>query len=76
MRVTAHVTPRSRRPGVERLPDGTLRVAVGEPPEDGRANDAVVALVAAHLGVPRSRVRIVHGHRGRRKILEIVPARR
>jgi uncharacterized protein YggU (UPF0235/DUF167 family) len=74
MRLAAHVTPRARRPGVERQPDGTLRVAVSEPPHDGRANDAVVALVAAHFGVARSRVRIVQGRRGRRKIIEVAAA--
>jgi len=49
----------------------TLRVAVTAPPHDGQANDAVRDAVAEYLGVPRSHVRIVRGHAGRRKILEI-----
>jgi hypothetical protein len=40
-------------------------------PERGRANDAVEALLAAALGVPRTRVRVVAGHTGTRKQVEI-----
>ncbi len=71
MRITVHVTPRARKPGVERQPDGTLRVAVSAPPHDGEANDAVVAALAEHFGVARGRVRILRGLRGRHKIVEV-----
>jgi uncharacterized protein (TIGR00251 family) len=71
MRLTAIVTPRAARARVERLDAVTLRVAVTAPPHEGRANDAVIRGVAAYLGVAPSRVRIVRGHRGRRKLLEI-----
>jgi uncharacterized protein (TIGR00251 family) len=71
MRITVHVTPRAHRPGVEHLPDGGYRVAVTAPPHEGRANDAVIAALADHFDVSRGRVRIVQGHRGRRKVIEI-----
>ena len=41
------------------------------PPERGRANDALVALVASLLEVPTGSVRVVGGQRGRAKIVEI-----
>jgi uncharacterized protein len=66
-----HVTPRARRSGVDQLADGTFRVAVTAPPREGQANDAVIAVIAAHFGVARGTVRIVQGRRGRRKIVEI-----
>lgn len=69
--ITVQVTPRARRPRVDSLPDGTLRVAVTAPPHEGQANDAVIAVLADHFGVSPGRVRIVRGHRGRRKIVEI-----
>jgi uncharacterized protein (TIGR00251 family) len=71
MRVSITVVPRARRPGVRLLEDGRLRVAVAAPAEAGRANDAVIAALADHFGVPRSRVRIVLGARSRRKVAEI-----
>ena len=41
------------------------------PPERGRANDALVALVASLLEVPSGSVRVVGGQRGRAKVVEI-----
>jgi uncharacterized protein len=46
-------------------------VRVAAPPERGRANDAVVDLLASVLGVPSGSVRVVGGRRGRAKIVEI-----
>jgi uncharacterized protein (TIGR00251 family) len=71
MRLTVVVTPRAARVRVERLDGTTLRVAVTAPPHEGQANAAVIRAVAAHLGVAPSRVRIVRGAAGRRKILEL-----
>ena len=41
------------------------------PPERGRANAAVVELVAGVLGLPRSAVAVVSGHGSRRKVVEV-----
>ena len=40
-------------------------------PERGRANEALVELLAGSLDVPRSRVPVVGGQTARRKIVEI-----
>jgi uncharacterized protein YggU (UPF0235/DUF167 family) len=76
------VQPRSRRPGIGGLapdgsPGGALRVAVTDPPEDGRANRAVCLALAAALGVPGSAVTVAHGAGSRLKTLRIAgdPAR-
>ena len=42
---------------------------VAEPPEDGRANEAVLRLLAQTLGVPRASVTLVSGHSSRDKIV-------
>jgi hypothetical protein len=72
MRLTVTVTPRVRRERVERVDSTHLRVAVTAPPHEGQANRAVVTAVAGFLGVPPSRVRIVRGMMGRRKIIEVI----
>jgi hypothetical protein len=71
MRLSVTVTPGARAERVERLDATHLRVAVTEPPREGRANAAVVSAVARFLGIPRSRVRIVHGLGGRHKAVEV-----
>jgi uncharacterized protein YggU (UPF0235/DUF167 family) len=44
---------------------------VAAPPERGRANDALCALLAGLLQVPRRSVHIVGGQTARRKVVEI-----
>jgi uncharacterized protein len=47
------------------------KVRVAAPPEDGKANDAVVRLLAAALAVPRRDVSIVSGHASRDKTVAL-----
>jgi uncharacterized protein YggU (UPF0235/DUF167 family) len=46
-------------------------VRVAAPPERGRANEALVDLLAAVLEVPARSVRVVGGQRGRAKVIEV-----
>ncbi|MBI4239083.1 MAG: DUF167 domain-containing protein [Deltaproteobacteria bacterium] len=72
MRITVIVKPNARQERVERLPDGSYRVAVHAPPTDGKANERLLALVAAHFNVRPSAVSLVHGATGRRKLIEVL----
>jgi uncharacterized protein YggU (UPF0235/DUF167 family) len=58
---------------VEVRDDGSavLRVRVGAVPDKGKANAAVVALVAKALGVPKSAVSVTSGETARLKTLTI-----
>jgi uncharacterized protein len=47
------------------------KIRVTAPPEGGRANDAVLRLLADALAVPRDTVTLVSGHSGRDKIVEL-----
>ncbi|WP_433491727.1 DUF167 domain-containing protein [Nocardia grenadensis] len=70
--VRAVLTPNSRKgPLVEILPDGTLHLWVRAPATERKANRAAAELVAAHLGVPKSAVRLTGGATSRRKRFEI-----
>lgn len=62
-----HVSPRARRPSVGGVHGDSLRVAVSEPPVEGRANAACAAALARALDVPRASVRIDPAAKGRRK---------
>ena len=53
--------------------DGELTIHVREPAVEGGANDAVIKLLAAHLDVPRSRLKLVSGATSRVKRFRITP---
>jgi uncharacterized protein (TIGR00251 family) len=65
------VKPRSSREGVGPVQADRLVVAVNAPPVDGKANEAVVRVLAETFGVPRSAVSIVRGETGRKKTIRI-----
>lgn len=66
--VVVRVKPGSRKgPLVEVGPNGELTIYVREPAVDGKANDAVTRVLAAHLELPRSRVELISGATSRLK---------
>ena len=70
--VSVRVKPNSRKgPLVETADDGTLTVYVREPAVEGKANAAVIKVLAKHLDVPRSRVELVSGATARIKRFRI-----
>jgi uncharacterized protein (TIGR00251 family) len=76
LRVRVKVTPRAGRNRIDGLvpdPDGAmaLRIAVTAPPEDGKANAAVIKLLAAEWRVAKSTIRVALGAADRRKVLHL-----
>lgn len=65
------VRPGARAEGVQGVHAGALKVSVTAPPERGRANEAVVRLLATALGVARGGVEIVAGHASRDKTVRV-----
>jgi len=70
MKIQVKVKPNSRTEEVSREGDSFI-VKVKEPPREGKANQAVIKLLAEHFGVPQSRVRILRGFRSRNKVIEV-----
>lgn len=65
------VIPRAKRNEVGGWRNGMLVVRVTAPPLEGRANEAVLTLLAEALGVNASAVSLVGGRRGRNKRVAI-----
>ena len=59
--------PGARKNAVLGEQAGALKVAVTAPPEDGRANAALVEVIREWLGVKRSQVELVGGQTNRNK---------
>lgn len=72
MTISVTVKPGSKKgPLFERGTEDALIVYVPERAAEGRANEAVIKVVAGHFGVPKTSVNIVRGHTSRHKIIHI-----
>jgi uncharacterized protein (TIGR00251 family) len=63
------VQPKAKRNAVQGEQAGALKVSVAAPPEDGRANDAVLALLREEFGLPRSQLALLAGQTSRNKVV-------
>jgi uncharacterized protein (TIGR00251 family) len=68
-RLELRVVPGARRPGVVGRHGSAWKIRVAAPPEDGRANQAVLGLLADTLRLPRRAISIVAGHGARDKVV-------
>ena len=76
IRFAVRLTPKGGRDCVEGwtlASDGKrfLKARVSAPPEDGKANEALIRLLAKTLSIARSKVRIVAGAASRTKLIEV-----
>ncbi len=65
------VVPRSSRPGIQGVEGDHLKVRLKSPPVEGKANKELTEVLAKALGIPKSHVEIVRGHKARNKELLI-----
>ena len=75
VRLRLKVRPQARRTGIDGVvPDrdgDALSVSVTAAPEDGKANAAVIALLAKALGIARSTISVTQGAAARRKTIHV-----
>ena len=78
MNLTVHTKPGSSKGPLVELDDdtktgsgSTVTVYLRERAVDGKANTALIEVLAKHFGVARSRVQIVRGHSSRLKFVRI-----
>lgn len=65
------VQPRASADRVEGVVEGRLKVRLTAPPVENAANGAVVQVIAAWLGVPKSRVTLIGGEKSREKVVHV-----
>lgn len=69
--LTIRVKPRARRTAIVGVRHDALLIEVTAPPEQNRANDAVIALLADVVDLPKSAVEILSGHSFREKVVRL-----
>ncbi|KAI0903737.1 DUF167-domain-containing protein [Ustulina deusta] len=71
-----HVRPGASkaREGVVTITDEVIELCVSAPPQDGKANKAVLEVLSEALGTPKSNLQITHGLKSRDKTVSVLTA--
>lgn len=72
MIIKIKVLPRSsRNEVVGEMADGTLKIKLTAPPVDGKANDALIKILAEYFSVTKSKIKIMAGATSKNKTIKI-----
>jgi len=71
MKIIVKVKPGAKNDKIEKIDEANYIVSVKEPPIGGRANVAVIKLLAEHFDISVSLIEIVSGFMARVKVIEI-----
>jgi len=71
MKISVTVKPNAKEEKAVQNDDGNFTVSVKAPSREGKANARLLKVLAKHLGIAPSRIRIVSGASARKKIVEI-----
>lgn len=71
LRLTLKVAPKAAKTAVNGWMGETLKISVTAAPDKGKANQAVIELLAQVLGLPKSALHIVRGETSHNKTLEV-----
>lgn len=72
MKYRIKVIPRASRNEVIPLETGELKVKLTAPPVDGKANEALIALLAEYFQVKPKAIRLLQGQSSRNKLIEVL----
>lgn len=65
--ISVRAQPGAKRDAIVGEHAGMLKVAVSAPPDKGRANDAIIEVLADALGIKRSQIELISGATSRQK---------
>jgi uncharacterized protein (TIGR00251 family) len=68
---SVQVLPRSHKCALVGIQEGSLRLKLTAPPVDGRANEECLEFLAEQLGLKKGQLDIIHGHKSRKKVVQI-----
>ena len=71
MKIFVKVNPRAKEEKVIKIDDENFKVQVKEPPEKGRANHAVLRVLAEYFDISQVNIKIISGFTSRQKVIEI-----
>ncbi len=71
MKISVTVKTNSRKESIKKEEDGSFLVKVNAPPIDGKANKKTVELLSKYFSIPKSKIKLVIGHKSKKKIFQV-----
>jgi len=73
MKINVKAKPNSKQEKIEKIDEQNYIVSVKEPPEKGKANNAIKNALALYFKTGSSNIKIISGYASRNKTIEILP---
>ncbi len=71
LQLDIYVQPGAKKTAIIGEHDGRLKISVNQPPDKGRANEAVLELLSKTMCIPKSNINIIRGHTARQKTVAL-----
>lgn len=71
MKIKVHIQPGAKKDEIVGQYGDAIKIKLKAPPMQGKANEALIDLLAEKYGVKRSEIKIIHGLTSRDKIVSI-----
>ncbi len=71
MKIFARAKPRAKIEKVKKISENHFDVFVKQPPVNGKANQAIIKVLAEYFKISPSQIKIISGHHSKQKIIEI-----
>jgi len=71
MKIQVIVTPNAKQEFIEEVEPRVFRIKTKARPIGGQANETVIFMLLQYFNVTQKQVKVLHGHTGRRKLIEI-----
>lgn len=71
MKISVKVKPNAKQEKIEKIGERDFLVWVKEKPQKGKANQAVIRVLAEYFNVPKSEVILLKGQTSKEKVFEI-----
>ncbi|MHB8483740.1 MAG: DUF167 domain-containing protein [Nitrospiria bacterium] len=72
MKISVKVKPNAKTEKIEKISESGFTASVKACPHDGKANTALIALLADYFNVPKSSIILLKGSSSRQKLIEII----
>ena len=72
MKLFIKVIPGTSRDQIIKINESNLKIKTTKPPEDGKANEAVIEILANYFKVRKNQIKIISGITSQKRIIEII----